>query len=607
MISHTPDPAFIDRIRDRLGDRYDIEREILGGGMSRVFVAREKSLDRQVVIKFLPPEIAAEANRDRFRREIQMAARLSHPHIAPLFSAAEDGELLYYTMPFITGESLKHQLELGRRFSVEETLEILHDVADALAYAHKSGIVHRDIKPGNVLREGHHAVITDFGVAKAVSFALGLDSRSSVATTTGMAIGTPAYMAPEQIAGDASADHRVDIYAFGLLGYELLTGHAPFRAPSPQAQLAAQLTQTPAPIHTVRSDVPPVLAVLLARCLEKDAARRPPSAEAVLEVLRAVGSSSGAMYTTWSPRTKRSKALLAAAAVAVIAAGVWAVTSKRETSPPTATVARVDTVLQKPSVPTPLPSSAVTKAERDSIRLISEQLAKKDARLLGLVKDSVANAVRRSMTDSITKEKEAELAATRVRDSVARGSRVVVHIPAFSMGSRTLPLLPEMFTDRAQHMGPPRRIGIAIYSGLRNPSAVIAAGVIRDSMLARLRTKDRFVVIPQDSIANALARSRTIDSLRTWLKADLWVTINSTGEFAADSMQWSVTMRDFTSHTSYSQRGIVSKRVSANDAAPASIISMLTESTMRELDAMDRAPRRVLLNGRSAGPEARPE
>src|SRR5258708_17653294 len=138
MIPDTPSPDFLELIRARLGDRYEIERELLGGGMSRVFVAREITLDRTIVIKFLPPEIAAEANRDRFRREIQMAARLSHPHIAPLFSAAEDGELLYYTMPFIAGESLRHSLETGRRFGVEETIEILRDVADALADAHNA-------------------------------------------------------------------------------------------------------------------------------------------------------------------------------------------------------------------------------------------------------------------------------------------------------------------------------------------------------------------------------------------------------------------------------------------------------------------------------------
>ncbi|MEO8624423.1 MAG: serine/threonine-protein kinase, partial [bacterium] len=429
MTADTPSGDFLERIRARLGDRYEISRELLGGGMSRVFVAREISLDRPVVIKFLPPEIAAEANRDRFRREIQMAARLSHPHIAPLFSAAEEGELLYYTMPYIPGESLKHSLESGHRFGIGETVEILRDVAAALAYAHKAGIVHRDIKPANILREGEHAVVTDFGVAKAVSQALGLDTRASAATASGMAIGTPAYMAPEQLAGDAAADHRVDIYAFGLLGYELLTGHSPFRGPSPQALLAAQLTQPPPPLLEARPDVPPVLAALLTRCLEKDASQRPPSAESVIEVLRAVSTTSGTVHVAATQgKPPAFRVPLAVAGVVATAALVFAYVS-RVPSPPVPPMVR-DSAAPKPVVATPAPDvSAFTRAERDSLHVLSEQIARKEQRLLGLLKDSISNAVHRSVTDSLAQARQLELATARVQDSLMRVSRVGIVLP----------------------------------------------------------------------------------------------------------------------------------------------------------------------------------
>jgi serine/threonine-protein kinase len=238
-------------LRAALGPSYEIERELTGSGMSRVFVALERELNRRVVIKVLPPELAAGVNRERFRREIQLAAQLQHPHIVPLHAAGARGDLLYFTMPFIEGESLRHALVEGQRFSVREVVRILHNVSDALAYAHTRGVIHRDIKPGNVLRSGAHALVTDFGVAKAISAALPAVGM----TTSGMAIGTPQYMAPEQLAGDPAADHRVDIYALGLLAYELLAGEAPFKAPSPQETMAAQLTRAPEPIGRRRGDI----------------------------------------------------------------------------------------------------------------------------------------------------------------------------------------------------------------------------------------------------------------------------------------------------------------------------------------------------------------
>src|SRR5580765_1478777 len=197
---------FAEHLQDALGANYQLDRELAGGGMSRVFIAIDRVLGRKVVVKVLPPDLAAGVNRDRFRREIQVVAQLQHPHIVPLLSAGEQGDLLWYTMPYIEGESLRAALERKRQFTTREVMRILHDIVDALAFAHERGVIHRDIKPANVLTQGAHALVTDFGVAKAISAAMPMN-----VTTTGLAIGTPAYMAPEQLAGDAAADHRMDI------------------------------------------------------------------------------------------------------------------------------------------------------------------------------------------------------------------------------------------------------------------------------------------------------------------------------------------------------------------------------------------------------------
>jgi pentatricopeptide repeat protein len=238
--------------------------------MSRVFLAEETRLSRQVVIKVLPPEMGAGVNVERFEREIQLAARLQHPHIVPLLTAGASGDLLYYIMPFIAGESLRTKLARQGELPIHEATRILREVVDALAYAHRSGVVHRDIKPDNVLLSEGHAVVTDFGVAKAVS----ASSGSSSLTSLGVALGTPAYMAPEQAAADPHVDHRADIYAVGVLAYEMLGGRTPFVATSPQAMLAAHITQAPDPLVQLRRTVSPGLSAVVMRCLEKRAADR---------------------------------------------------------------------------------------------------------------------------------------------------------------------------------------------------------------------------------------------------------------------------------------------------------------------------------------------
>ncbi len=274
-----------------LGSAYTIERELGGGGMSRVFVAVETALDRKVVIKVLAPELAASVSADRFAREIRLAARLQQANIVTLLSAGEteaeaDGSrgLPFYTMPFVEGESLRHLLASGEVIPESHVVHVLRDVARALAYAHEHGVVHRDIKPENILLSGDTAVVTDFGIAKALA-ASRTQSDGGTLTGVGGVVGTPQYMAPEQLMGEADADHRVDLYAFGCLGYELLAGQPPFHGRTASRLFAAHLNEVPQPLDTVRPDVSPGLAALVMRCLAKNADERPQDARAILLAL----------------------------------------------------------------------------------------------------------------------------------------------------------------------------------------------------------------------------------------------------------------------------------------------------------------------------------
>src|SRR5256884_648785 len=275
--------------------------------MSRVFLAEEVRLGRRVVVKVLPPELAAGVSAERFEREIQLAAKLQHPHIVPLLTAGAQGDLLYYVMPHIAGESLRARIAHERALPIGETVRILRDVCDALAYAHAHGVVHRDVKPDNVLLSGKHALVTDFGVAKAVASSSG---GSGTLTSLGMALGTPAYMAPEQAAGDPNADHRADLYAVGVLGYELLAGRTPFGGLSPQGMLAAQVTATPDPVTQHRDSVPPALAALIMRCLAKHPADRPQSADEILGQLEAMATPTGATLSEPSAISSGTQAAL---------------------------------------------------------------------------------------------------------------------------------------------------------------------------------------------------------------------------------------------------------------------------------------------------------
>jgi TolB-like protein/tRNA A-37 threonylcarbamoyl transferase component Bud32 len=286
-----PDPMA--SLKTALAERYAIEREIGQGGMATVYLAQDLRHHRKVALKVLRPELAATLGVERFLREIEVAANLQHPHILPLFDSGEAGGFLFYVMPFVEGESLRMKLAAGE-LPVTEAARILRDVVDALAYAHQHGVVHRDVKPDNVLLSGRHALVTDFGVAKAVSEATGRQTL----TTAGVAIGTPAYMAPEQAMVDPHVDARADLYALGVMAYEMLTGTPPFAGPTAQAILAAHVTEAARPITEVRQTVPASLGQLVMQCLEKRPADRPVSAEALLPTLETLGTSSGGITPT---------------------------------------------------------------------------------------------------------------------------------------------------------------------------------------------------------------------------------------------------------------------------------------------------------------------
>jgi tRNA A-37 threonylcarbamoyl transferase component Bud32/tetratricopeptide (TPR) repeat protein len=281
-----------DQLQATLGSSYALETELGGGGMSRVFAATETALGRKVVVKVLPPELAQGVSVERFKREIQLAAQLQHPHIVPVLTAGEMNGVPYYTMPLVSGHSLRTRIAATGALPVTEVIGILRDVAKALACAHENGVIHRDIKPDNVLLSGGVAVVTDFGVAKALSAAK-YAVPDGMLTEVGASLGTPAYMAPEQAAADPATDHRADIYAFGVMGYEMLAGHPPFHGRTPQKLLAAQMSETPEPITSPRPDTPPLLAELLMQCLAKEADGRPQSAADLVRVLETVTSGGG--------------------------------------------------------------------------------------------------------------------------------------------------------------------------------------------------------------------------------------------------------------------------------------------------------------------------
>jgi Tol biopolymer transport system component len=293
--------------------------------MATVYLAEDLRHHRPVAVKVLRPELAATLGPERFLQEIETAARFQHPHILPLLDSGEAAGFLYYVMPYVEGESLRTRLARHGELSIHDAVKILLEVTDALAYAHQRGVVHRDIKPDNVLLSGRHALVTDFGVAKALSEATGRQRL----TTAGVALGTPAYMAPEQAAAEPNLDHRVDLYAVGALGYELVSGTPPFAGRTAQEVLAAHMTQRPEPLCALRPACPPGLEAVIMRCLEKRPADRWQTAEELLAQLEPLATPSGGTTPTAtrpaeavsgpSRRFFWSRSLIAAAALLALA------------------------------------------------------------------------------------------------------------------------------------------------------------------------------------------------------------------------------------------------------------------------------------------------
>ena len=331
------------QLQSTLGNAYTLERELGGGGMSRVFVADEVALGRKVVVKVVAPELVEGVSIERFTREVKLAARLQQANIVPVLTSGTTDGVPYYTMPYVDGLSLRARLQRGS-LTVAEATGILRDVARALAYAHQQGVVHRDIKPENILLSGGAAVVTDFGIAKALSEARTVESLEEGWTNTGLtragtSLGTPAYMSPEQALGDTSTDHRADLYAWGVVAWELLAGKHPFAAHTTQsAMVGAHIREPAPPLNGMRPGIPASLATLVMRCLEKEPGRRPASATELMEAIDATSTprEDGAPAPAPGARRGRRAGVIAlgAFAAAALAFTLWRQSAKPSTSPP---------------------------------------------------------------------------------------------------------------------------------------------------------------------------------------------------------------------------------------------------------------------------------
>lgn len=511
---------FTDRLAAALAMRYELQRELTGGGMSRVFVANEIALGRAVVVKVLPPDLAAGVNAERFRREIQLAAQLQHPHIVPLLSAGLHEDLLYYTMPYIEGESLRHRIERDGALPVRDVVRILHDVVEALAYAHERGVIHRDIKPGNILTLGPHALVTDFGVAKALSAAL----PHSGTTSAGMVVGSPAYMAPEQLAGDPSADHRVDLYAAGLLAYELLSGSSPFTGSTPQETMAAQLTRTPEPLHQVRDDVPPELSAVIEQALQKAPEKRHATAREMLADLERVSTPKGAVLagTTSGRSDPLGRGMRFAAVLGVAGAiGIAAMLMTRDDEmPPVAQDTASQAVAELPpdSVlttddPDTAPSSSGERAPvvlsyEDSVA-ISEAIQRRSRRPGPIAAESLTAVFQRVLADSAVRAatiiaKQLEGAQAQVWEDLDEDMVVAPQIAPP--------------TDR------PRLVVADFIDGTASQSLGSVGRALADSLRARFAKEPGLEVIDAARTRAVVRRIRNPAAAGWTLRADLMVT-----------------------------------------------------------------------------------
>src|ERR1043166_1739648 len=503
--------------------------------MSRVFEAVERALGRRGGVKVLPPELTAGVNRERFRREIQFAARLQHPHIVPLLTAGQVGDILYFTMPFVEGETLRVELDRGGRLPAARVVAILQDVVDALAYAHSRGLVHRDIKPENILVQRTHALVTDFGVAKAISAAL----PGTAATTVGVAVGTPAYMAPEQLAADPAADHRIDLYAVGLLAYELLSGSSPFAGSSPRQTLARQPPERPPPPHLQRADVPPVLSAIIMRCLEKEPAARYASAEELLGALgevRITSSGIRAVSRTLEmdltrPGPARRTLIVAggfplAGAPGAVGYAYWRPSPRAASMGSLPALAKSDPAAAVPGKPdtahqlTPTDTAgsgrqSLTRADSDAIAAaVSRRLSRRKAPAPtpGVTQkelDSIRADVQRLVTDSVMRM----FASARVGIKVEPGGK--------GMGVPGLPAPGEIWHPSEMIRGGPMRLVLQDVAD-RSPdtSQAALARAVTDSLVGILGHRPGIHLVSGEPVRAALKRGAEPTALGATFGAD---------------------------------------------------------------------------------------
>ena len=343
-------PDILDRLQASLGDRYRIERELGRGGMATVFLAQDLKHDRPVALKVLHPDLAQVLGPERFLREIRLCARLQHPHILVVHDSGNADGLLWFTMPFVQGENLRSRLTRERQLQLESALRIAREVADALHYAHQNGVIHRDIKPENILLSGSHALVADFGIARALS-----PEGSEQLTESGISLGTPRYMSPEQAVAQRDIDQRTDIYSLGCVVYEMLTGEPPFTGPTPQAVLAKRLSE-PVPHLRTGRDVPLALERAVTKALARSPADRFPTAAEFAEALEMDGvrdrEDSAPTMAASRPRRLLARPVAIGLAVLVLALGVlaglkWVRPSRPAPSASTAVLPFVDLSPQK--------------------------------------------------------------------------------------------------------------------------------------------------------------------------------------------------------------------------------------------------------------------
>ncbi|MEO8194887.1 MAG: protein kinase [Gemmatimonadales bacterium] len=328
------DEDLLSKLKKTFADNYNVDEELKGGGMSRLFFATDKALNRRVVIKILPPEMVSQMMLARFRRESEVTARLQHPHILPVISAGVRDGLVHYIMPFIQGESLRARLLREGQLPINDAARLLREVTDALAYAHRQGVIHRDIKPENILIQDGHAILADFGIAAALSGEGGTESGPRL-TGTGMSLGTVGYMAPEQALGEKTVDGRADIYAVGIVGYEMFAGTPPFTGATDQAILIAHLTRDAQSVDNVRKDTPPAIADAIEKAMKKDPAARFQTAAEFRDALEVPMTSPGMIGITSGFPARRLRKLStkwkigAPAAVAAVAIAIVVATKMR--------------------------------------------------------------------------------------------------------------------------------------------------------------------------------------------------------------------------------------------------------------------------------------